>query len=203
MEMMPRFAPATARLRELFGTQLGKPRLLLCEAVGPRKIPAGVRRARLLEASPVADLLGSAGIMLLDWCAGLLQGEPLNVTARSLQAAGFSSMFLEFSAGRGVQITRRQDVAQRPTVRLEVVAEQGSASVQLLNHISWAAKEGLYSQTLRSPRPLAQLLLEHFLEVIEGKTAPEPTLHDAYRVLRWIRVASRSRDEGRTLSLTP
>jgi predicted dehydrogenase len=202
MEMVPRFAPVTARLRRLFETELGTPRLLLCEAVQPRKLPAPFKLTRSPDFSPVADLVGGAGIALLDWCAGLLGSEPLNVTARSLNPIGFSSLFLEFAGGRGVQITRRPEVVGRPAVRLQVVAERGSASVELPYQVSWRTKAGSHSQALRGQRPLAQLLLEHFRDVLEQRAAPEPTLEDAYRVLSWLRVASRSRDEGRLLSLT-
>ena len=215
MEMAPRFARATARLRSLFETELGAPRLLLCEVVHSRPARAG-------ELSPVADLFGGAGIALLDWCAELLGGEPVNVATRSLKPIGFSSTFLEFAGGRGVQITRRHTVAHRSAakkgtvplrrggqspfsrsaVRLEVVAEHGSALVELPSEISWTTKEGFHSQTLRGQRPLAQSLLEHFREVLEGKAARAPTLEDAYRLLRWLRVAAQSLDEGRLLTFT-
>src|SRR5207245_2158931 len=120
----------------------------------------------------------------LDWCAGLLGGEPVNVTARSLEPSGFSSLFLEFAGGRGVQLIRRCGIADRPAIRLQVLAERGSALVELPHRVSWVTKEGSYSHALRGQRPIAQLLLEHFHEVIQGTVAPEPTLQDAYRVLR-------------------
>jgi predicted dehydrogenase len=203
MEMVPRFAPVTPRLRELFETVLGKPRLLLCEVLRAPRIPSRVRPAGLPQPSPVAQLLGGAGVNLLDWCAGLFQGEPLTVTAKSLQAIGFSNILWQFSAERGLQITRRPFAIRRPAVRLEVVAERGLASLELPYRISWFTNEGSHSQEFQSQRSLAELQLEHFLDVISGRAPKESTLDDAQRALRWLRAASRSREEGRTLSLTP
>jgi len=220
MEMAPRFAPVTARLRSLFETELGAPRLLMCELVHSGQALARFNFARTPELSPVAGLVGSTGIALLDWCAGLLGGEPVNVTARSLEALGFGSLLLEFAGGRGVRLTRlpfilpsspaaegegwvrERGIADRPTVRLQAVAERGSARVELPYQISWATKTAFHSQAFRAQRPLAQLLLEHFRQVVQGSAALEPTLADAYRVLRWLRVAARSRDEGRLLTIT-
>jgi predicted dehydrogenase len=202
MEMAPRFLPVTARLRSLFEGELGAPRLLLCDVVHSRQVPTRCELTRTPERSPVASLVGGTGITLLDWCAGLLQGEPVNVTARSLEPIGFSSLFLEFAGGRGVQLTRRHGVVDRPVVRLQVVAERGSALVELPYRVSWGIKEGFHSDALREQHSLTPLLLEHFREVIQGVGALEPTLQDAYRVLRWLRVAVRSRDEGRLLPLT-
>jgi predicted dehydrogenase len=139
---------------------------------------------------------------LLDWCAGLLGGEPLNVSARRLEPSGFSTLFLEFAGGRGVQITHRHGVADRPAIRLEVLAERGSALVKLPYQVSWATREGFHSHALRGHGSLARVLLEHFREVIQGRAALEPTLADAYRVLRWLRLAARSREEGRLLTVT-
>jgi predicted dehydrogenase len=220
MEMAPRSMPVTARLGSLFESELGAPRLLLCEVVRSEKVPLAFRIARMPDLGPVGGLLGGAGIALLDWCAELLGDEPLNVTARSLETIGFRSVFLEFADGRGVQIVRRsltlpslpaaggassvrgwQGIKHRPTVRLQVQAERGSALVELPNQLSWCTQEGVKSHTLHGQRPLAQLLLVHFHEVVLGNVRPASTLADAYRVLRWLRLAVQSRDEGRLLSL--
>jgi predicted dehydrogenase len=198
MEMLPRFAPVTARLRSLFETDLGAPRLLLCN-VASRHAPCRPR-ARVPEYSPLAALFGGSGIPLLDWCAGLLGDEPQNISARVLQAIGFSSLFLEFSGGRGVQLTRRP--GELPALRLEILAERGSALVDFPHRVSWATRDGLHSSALRGRPPLARLLLEHFRDVVQGRTAPQPTFDEAYRVLRWLRVADRSRDEVRLLTVS-
>jgi predicted dehydrogenase len=201
MEMMPRFAPAAARLRNLFETDLGAPQLLLCDVVCKQAI-CPLQGARMPEVSPVAGLFGGSSIPLLDWCTGLLGDEPLTFSARSLEAAGFSSLFLEFSGGRGVQLTRRRGKVDRPTLRLEVLAERGSALVDLPYRLSWTTADGFHSHKLRGQPPPAQLILEHFRDVVQGKATPHPTLDDAYRVLRWLRVAARSRDEGRLLTVS-
>ncbi|HLJ92623.1 MAG TPA: Gfo/Idh/MocA family oxidoreductase [Gemmataceae bacterium] len=199
MEMAPRYAPATARLRTLFEGELGRPRLLQCEITHPVKQPTHLRLRQTCDPNALAEWMGGAGIPLLDWCAGLLDGEPLNVTTRSVPGAGFSSLFLEFPGGRGIQITRRRGFGHRPAVRLEVSAENGMASVQLPGQVSWTTSERSLTQTLRRRCPWVRLLLEHFHDVLQGKAAPSPTFDDAYRLLRWLRIAVKSRDEGRLL----
>ena len=206
MEMPLRSMPITARLRGLFGAELGAPRLLLCEVVRSGKTTGGYPAVRMPDLDPVADLLGGAGITLLDWCAGLLGGEPVNVSARSLPAVGFSSLFLEFAGGRGVQIVlhkqkRQRGVRERPAVRLRAQAERGWALVALPNQLSWSTRGGVQSHTLRNHRRLAAQLLEHFCGVVRGRDPPEPAFEDVYRLLGWLRLAVRSRDEGRVLTL--
>lgn len=202
MEMAPRFAPVTAWLQSLFETELGAPRLLRCEVVHSRKVPSRFDLTQAAQPSPVNDWFGGTAIALLDWCARLLGGEPVNVTARGLKPIGFSSFFLEFAGGRGVQITRRPQVADRPAVRLEIVAERGSAWAQWPSQVSWTTHEGFHSRTLRGQDPLAMALLEHFRAALEGNAALEPTLADAYRLLRWLRKAVQSLDEGRLVTFT-
>jgi predicted dehydrogenase len=201
MELAPRFMPATVRLRDLLDTELGAPRLLLCEVVRPEKATTGLQLTSVPESSPVAGLLDGHGIALLDWCAGLIGDQPVKVTARTVEGLGFTSLFLEFTRGRAVQILRRRGVGERSTIRLQIEAERGSARVELPNQLSWVTKDGDHSHTLPQQRSVAQLLLERFYEMIQGDAVPEPTLGEAYRVLQWLRIASRSRAEGRVLTL--
>ena len=202
MEMMPRVAPVTARLRTLLETELGAPRLLFCEVHRPGQVVSEREFGRAAEPGRVASLVGGRGIALLDWCAGLLGEEPLNVTARSLQPGGFSSLLLEFAGGRGVQVIHRNWVADRPMLRLQVLAERGSALVEWPHQVSWATREGFYSHALRRQRPLTQLLLERFREAVQEDRPPEPSLGDAYRVLGWLRLAACSQEEGRVVPIT-
>lgn len=199
MEMLPRFMPITRRLHRLFEAELGTPQLLECTVVRCGQ-PAHDHRTPTVDVNPVAGLVGGSGIAMLDWCAGFLGSEPVNVTARSLEATRFSSLFLEFAGGRGVQLTHRYGAVA--TVRLQVLAERGSALVKMPSRVSWITPKGFHSHTLRGQSPPAQVVLEHFRDVVQGSAAPEPTFADAYRVLRWLRVAARSREEGRLLSMS-
>jgi predicted dehydrogenase len=224
MEMVPRFASVTERLHGLFKTVLGAPRLLCCDVLSVHRLAKPFEQPLTAEQSPVWGLVGSAGIPLLDWCAGLLAGEPLNVMARSLEGGGFSMLFLEFAERRGVQLTRRcqqmtADSAaplrrpskvgaanpwrtDRPRVRLQILAEQGSAVVDPPGQVSWSTHEGLQYRAAHAELSSTQLLLMYFRDVVQGRAPLQPTFADAYRVLGWLRVAVKSRDEGRLLNIS-
>src|SRR5207248_617085 len=73
MEFAPRFAPATARCRELLREHLGPARLLICESVQPDETGRGPRPAPRLRAPYV-------GSSLVDFCAFLLDAEPIRAT---------------------------------------------------------------------------------------------------------------------------
>jgi predicted dehydrogenase len=220
MDLLPRFMMVSEQLRTLFKNSLGAPQLLCCDVVrfGPSEHPS------MLEQSPVLDLVGDTGIALLDWCAGLLGGEPLNVMARSLEKGRFSTLFLEFADRRGVQLTRRchgPEIAGMarlrrrrrtkaakpwhaagPGIRLQILAERGSAVVELPSQLSWSTHEVFGYHASHGELSPTQLLLIYFHEVVQGKAALQPTFADAYRVLRWLRVAVRSRDQGRLLPIS-
>jgi predicted dehydrogenase len=202
VEMLPGIAPVTARLRQLFETELGTPRLLLCDVRRSASTSSRLEPARVSEPSSVAGLFGGNGIALLNWCAGLLGGEPIGVTARSLQLSRFSSALLEFAGGRGVQLICRNGLATKRMVRLEALAERGSAVVEWPHQVSWSTRDGSYSHALRGQGSFTQLLLEHFRDAVQAGRPLTPNLENAYRVLRWLRLAARSQDEGRRLLIT-
>jgi predicted dehydrogenase len=202
IEMLPRFAPATESLQGLFTTHLGAPRLLFCDIFRCGCVASPGECISMPDPRPILNLVGSTGIPLLDWCAGVFGGEPLNVTARSLERSGFSSLFMEFAGQRGVQMTRRQATCpEGPTVRLQILAERGSAVLELPSRISWTSSEASHTQVFRGQLSSTTLLLSYFRAVVQERAALRPTFADAYRVVRWLRVAVKSRDEGRLLNI--
>jgi predicted dehydrogenase len=202
VELLPRSAPITTRLLQLFNAELGPPRFLLCD-VRRSGWPAGrAEPAGAPEPPSIAGLFGGNGIALLDWCTSLLRAEPIGVTASSLRSSGFSSVFLEFFGGRGVQLLCRKALASKPIARLEALAERGSAVVEWPHQVSWSTQQGSYSHALRGGRPLTQALLERFREAVQNGRRMEPNLDDAYRLLRWLRLAARSQSERRSLPTT-
>jgi myo-inositol 2-dehydrogenase/D-chiro-inositol 1-dehydrogenase len=191
MALTPRFAPATARLRELLDHQLGPARLLTCDCRVPAsRPPAG--------GGPDEALLGTAGIALVDWCTGLMGSEPIAVRGTEVASAGFASLLLEFPGGRAAQITRRRAPATPTVLRLEVVAERGTAVVELPGRVAWTSTDGRHVHRLARQRPLAQELLERFHPVVREGLAPKPSFDDAHRALSWLRAAlkERMKDEG-------
>ena len=184
VEMLPRYAPATAQLRGLLQNYLGPVHLLICETVQARQ-----------EGEEM-------DIAWLDWCASLLESVPVSVVATSLESAGVTSQFWEFAAGWGLQLIQRQTRGARPACRLEVVAEQGSARVIPPRQVAWAGADGQHRILLPRNRPALQVQLEAFEEAVRaGNPTPEPSLTNAYRVLGWLRAARRSQAEGGRVSL--
>jgi predicted dehydrogenase len=191
--LAPRLAPVTARLNELLNTQLGPPRLVVCEAVVPERTTKphwGTNPRALIPAD------------LLDWCAGFMGSEPVNVLAADAGAAGLASVLLEFPGGRAVQINRRSVPGARPAVRLHAVAERGAATADLSGRVRWFGPNGRYVHVLPRQRPIGQVLLEIFHGAVTEGRPPDPDLDDARRLLGWLRAAAVSRREGNRVPLS-
>jgi predicted dehydrogenase len=208
--MSPRFAPVTARLRELFAGPLGPPRFVVCDWDQPQCPPRAFDPIREESQVALARLSGDGSVALLDWCAGLMGDAPLNVLATGVEGWGFVNLLFEFSSGRAVQITRRRSpglgdgLEIRPTLqsslRVQVVTERGRATVKLPAQVAWTSGDGKHVHVLRSG-PLYQVMLEHFGEIVRGKALPEPNVNDALRVIHWLRAAALSLREGRRVNL--
>jgi predicted dehydrogenase len=189
LEMMPRWAPALGRLKEVLDTRLGPCRLLLGEVVEPEPARPGDQ----------PELSGETA--LLDCCSGLIAGEPVGVQALGLAAGGLTSLLLEFDDGRGIHLSRHRVPRSRGGIRLQVVAERGTATVEFPHRLHWTDADGSHTYVAHLDRPLSQLLLEQFYDVARTGRAPEPSLDEVCRLLGWVRAAARSRAEGRRIEL--
>ncbi len=198
MEMLPRFAWVSSRLRELFEGELGTPRLLLCNLTQAR---GSLRHSKRRQTSRLCELLGSAGITLVDWCLWLLGGKPQKVLATGSEGLGFGSVLLELSDGRAVQITRHRGPGPRRALRLEVVTERSVATAQLPRQLTWITPDGQHSHRPVRPVPLGRVLLENFWQIVRGSIPAEPSLADAYRALGYLRAAAESWQQGRRITL--
>jgi len=199
VEMAPRVAAETTRLREIVATELGPVLRVLCDALLPARAgPALVReKGGTTAASPppfvAAFPLGASGVALLDWCASLLGGEPGRVLATGTD--GGYDMLLDFGDGRGAEIRHRRLGAVR-RLRLEVIAEHGMAVAELPGRLWWTARDGRHVHVMSRRQPTGQVLLERFHQAVTMGLPPEPNLRDAHRALGWLRAAARSRDAG-------
>jgi predicted dehydrogenase len=184
VEMLPRYAPATARLRKLLQTSLGPVRFLFADVVQPP--------------SDAEDFT----LPVLDWCTYLTDSTPQSVQAAGMDSAGVTSQFWEFTGGWGLQILQRQAQQAAPAIRLEVQTEQGTAHVTLPRRIAWTSFEGQHRLLLPAGPPLIQMQLEEFYEAVRGgQSALEPGLADMHCVLGWLRAARCSQAEGRRVNL--
>ena len=186
VELAPRAQPALGRLRELLETALGPARLV----IGCRAEPA-----------PRPGRLGNGGIAALDACATLFGAEPVSVLETDAGSGGLTSLLLEFGDGRAAQLTRYRAPGSRPSLRLRVVAERGTATAELPGRVRWADAAGRHAQVLSRGRPAGESWLEQFHRAVTEKQEPRPNLEDAHRLLGWLRTAARSRLEGKRLAL--
>jgi predicted dehydrogenase len=132
---------------------------------------------------------------MLGWCALLLDGEPRRVLAAGPQGEALTSVLLDYGDGRAAHLIRAWVPAGRPSWQVQVAAEHGSAVAEP-GQVQWRGPEGRCSHSPGRPRPAAQVLLTAFRQALAEGRAPRPSLADAHRLLRWLRLAARSRAEG-------
>ena len=169
-------APALAPLQDLLAGPLGPPRLLLATRTAPARPGQG----------PAA---------LLSWCAALLPGEPRRLLATAPEGGALASLLLDYGDGRAAQLTCHHAPTVRPSWRLQVTAERGTAGAEP-GRVHWSTPGGRLTQDLGRPRPAGVVLLERFRQALLEGRAPRPNLADAHRLLRWLRLARRSQSEG-------
>jgi predicted dehydrogenase len=191
--METRHAPATVRLRELLATRLGTPRLLACTVTET----SGTAE----DTSSLLRLFGSAVLDMLDGCAGLLAGEPQTVLAAGTEERGVVNLWFEFTGGGIFQMTRLCGAHLRPSARLQVLAENGTATVHWPVRVAWTDGEGIHQHVPPVRHSPSRALLERFADVVRGRAAVEPTADEVLRSLRWLRAAARSFAEGKRMNL--
>jgi predicted dehydrogenase len=184
-------------VRQLLANDLGPARLVLGD-VSQRRSRA---RPDLRPAQP-ASILGSGGPALIDCCLSLIDGPVQSVLATQAQKAGLTTILLELTGGRAVQIVRRQSKAAGARVHLEIVAERGRATIDFPAAVRWINAEGAQRLRLRKPPPLVRVLLERFHEAVSAGQSPRPNLEDADMALTCLRAAVRSLNEGRRIGLS-
>jgi|SRR5947209_6922069 len=190
VEMAPRLAAETTRLRELLQTQLGPARRVFCDAIVPQRGAAGQAEG---VGSCAASLLGGLGVSLPDWCAPLLGGEPGRVKVTEVEDG--QELLLDFGGGRAAEIRHRRLAGVR-RLRLEVVAERGLAVAELPGQVFWTARDGKHVHLMARREPAGRVLLERFHQAVTTGQPPEPDLRDAHRALGWLRAAVQSRQAG-------
>jgi predicted dehydrogenase len=163
----PRFAPASLRLQQLLQEQLGTPRLLLCEQRGPK--PGRIRAE------------------LLDWCMVVFGAAPLRVKARGRESDLIEEVFADFGQERAARISRWTGRHTRHRVRLHVVAERGTACVDLPNRLRWDDSDGRHAFTATGQMSAAEGLLERFHEAVTLGRTMQPSLEDARQAWTWLR----------------
>jgi predicted dehydrogenase len=184
-ELAPREAWVTSALRELLTGPLGPARGVACNFFQPHREP---------EAAWPVD------VALVDWCAHVLDAEPVSVLAAGTDDGGFASLLLEFPGERPAQLTGWRAPAMWHPPRLRVVAERGWALAELPGRLRWTDANGRHYESRRGTNPEG-VLLERFARTVREGEAPQPSLEDACRAVAWLRAAERSRADGRRVRL--
>ncbi len=210
-EFPRRYAPATARLKELIATQLGRPKLLFCHA----RLSANQRtklngHAVSPPRSPMSHL-----IELVDWCRYVVGEDPTTVMGvehePSLGFHGdYQMMSLEFrdpedadkvttaqvSCGQYMPADWPEAVTFRPPPAFQVACEHGIAFVDLPSTIIWFDKAGRHMESLDSERPVGELMLLQFYRCVTSLLHNPTGLEDAYRALTIVLAGQESYRRG-------
>ncbi|MDA7977910.1 MAG: Gfo/Idh/MocA family oxidoreductase [Pirellulales bacterium] len=215
-EFPRRYAPATARLKELIATHLGQPKLMFCHSrVAAQR--AGLNgRSASPQRSPMSHL-----IELADLCRYVMGADPSSVmgVAHGQENADFNGdyqmMSLEFpQPGNDGAVTTAQvscgqympgdwpeAVTFRPPPEFQVACEKGIAFVDLPSTIIWFDKAGRHMESLDSERPVGELMLLQFYRCVMSLLHKPSGLEDAYRALNIVLAAQQSYRQGKRVTL--
>jgi predicted dehydrogenase len=189
MGLTSRFHPAALALKEMLDMRRAQVRLVLCSTAyspGQRHPGAGFYPGSLA---------------LLDWCASLVDGIPVQLLGTSLAGETLSILLLRYNEGKGVQISRYQGTGpQRFTREMHVITDRGTAVVRLPRHVHWMDGHGMDVPRVQGP-PVAVTLLEQFHTAVTEGRPVMPNLAHVHRLLGWWRLAAQSNLEGRWIDV--
>jgi predicted dehydrogenase len=189
VEMPLHFHPGLTALRDLLSDHLGAPRMVLAAASLPER-PARDRA----EAERYGPALG-----WLHWCGGLLEGEPTRIQAAGLAGGELDTVTLDHGDGRAAHLTVTRAGVGRPSWRVQVIAEGGTAVAESSGTVSWEDASGNWSRTVRQTGA-GREVLQAFHRAVSLGEPPRPSLADVGRTVRWLRRAGMSRAEGVAVS---
>lgn len=217
-EFPRRYAPATARLKELIATHLGPPKLMFCHT--RVKAPARAHNGRPVSPprTPRSHL-----IELVDWCRYVMGCDPTSVmgVAHGQDHADFNGdyqmMSLEFqrqedakrvttaqvSCGQYMPADWPEAVTFRPPPEFQVTCENGIAFVDLPSTIIWFDKAGRHMESLDNERPVGELMLLQFYRCVMSLLHNTSGLEDAYRALTVVLAAQESYRRGVRMTIEP
>ncbi|MFO1021393.1 MAG: hypothetical protein U0903_11960 [Planctomycetales bacterium] len=194
IEVMPefprRYAPSTARLKELLVTRLGKVKQLL---ITTSKAPA--------------ELAHEALIGLADWCQYLIGGTPEIVRRRQRSAQEIMEIQFRPSKTESSPVSARIqlelcDQTSAPGVdgechyQAEIQCEHGSAWIKSPQDLSWKNGTDAQNERLTSERQDVEVMLDHFCRRVVGGLIPVPSLEDACRAVKWLEIPAEQDPAG-------
>lgn len=179
-----RYGPATARLRELVATSVGRAR----------------------EITVHADRSAGASLgHLFDWCGYVGQSPPTSVTVEPLNGHVPTDLDgcrirLEFE-GTG-RMTANVDVGSAEPSHAIVGCERGHVRVDFPHTVTWRSpRDESRVEDLSDERPEFDVMLDQFLRRVVGGLVPVPNLDDVRRVHRIEAAARESLRSGEVVGL--
>jgi predicted dehydrogenase len=166
-----RLAPATLRLHDLLRNHLGEPRMLLGLQTGPK--------------------FGRIRAALLDWCLTIFGAAPRRVRVREENTPSFVEVDVQFGDGRFARLCRCSGPYARRRLRFHVIAERGTAFIEMPARVCWSEADGRHSHVVAKSRPITEILLERFHQQVTMGQPIQPNLEDAYRAFKWLHASSR------------
>jgi predicted dehydrogenase len=154
------------------------PRLLLVdlalpERPGPRACPARI------------------GTAVVDMALSLLEGEPVQVEATGGQSATARGVVFHYPNERAIHFRWYRAKVARPILDLRLISDFGFVQAWLPRRMVRTKAEDRSVHVAARGRPVGEVLLQQFADVVRGRHAPEPSLEDAYRALGWWRQINR------------
>ena len=213
---MPEFArrcyPATLRLKELLGTTLGAPRLI----IGHSRLFGFDRYAVPGPTTQIAPapLLIDPGSYLLDWCAFLMHSLPASISGSRCQVVpvgegsssepDFESFVAGFPGGATAQVAygrydrHRWGEASRflPASGFQVFAERGAAWLEMPERIQWWDSTGTHEERLPLEPTVGHVLNDQFHRLVRNGQSLAPTIHDAVGIARLVQDLKQSQEAG-------
>ncbi len=198
-----RYTPATARLRELIATRLGRPLTIIVEAASPETEPE--------SAAPVSAPARRVLPATVDWCTNRVGHAPSAVREERDSDAvpgpklRLRQMHVEFrrpaAGGEAAAAWIRlndftSEVGSRPGSVASSIVQQ--ARVQCMNgtawlagphQVTWESSNERVAESLASDRPDVEVMLDHFTRRVVGGLIPVPTLEDLCRACQLVDAA--------------
>lgn len=190
LDLPGRFEASTMRLRELFATRLGRPRLLIGRFGCPRSTQSGPSNPAV---DGPTDALLDLACDRLDWCRFLFQTDPhrVDVTTaswRSGEAANAMLVGLSFPGGAAASL-QVLDMNSLPNIQADGVGSLGESEVLILtelgeidvlgfDRLSWRDQETKQEEHLAHDALPEDVLLEHFYRLCNGMQSLAPSLDE-------------------------
>ncbi len=208
-DLVHRYTPATARLRELMATKLGKPAHFQLEISAQPGAGAGTVWSRFLS-----DTLAAA----FDWCHSVSGAVPSQISpvVGSTQSGRFQV---------DVQFAPFADRSRPPTARIgirspagdgtspnapegsppafvaTVECQRGRVLLHDAEHVIWSFEADERDESLATEREAFDVLLDHFARRVVGGLIPIATLNEALRARAWAAAARCAVDAGISMRL--